>query len=112
MKNRFRRSAVFVFLAVASLAEAQRGGGAQPPPADRPPEEDVKLPNGKSQKDEILKSEHAQNVKDAQELVELAQELRDNVEKNDRYVLSLADLKKTDDIEKLVKKIRGRLRRN
>src|SRR2546422_4690938 len=31
-------------------------------------------------------------------------------EKNDRFVLSLSTLKKTDDIEKLVKKIRSRLR--
>ena len=65
-----------------------------------------------SQKDEILKTEHAQNLKDADELVELSTELRDSLNKNDRYVLSLSDLKKTDDIEKLIKKIRTRLRRN
>jgi hypothetical protein len=32
------------------------------------------------------------------------------MEKNDRFVLSMDTLKKTDDIEKLVKKIRNRLR--
>ena len=73
---------------------------------------DVVLPNGKSQKDEILKSEHQQNLKDAAELAELAEQLKIDLEKNDRYVLSMATLKKTDDIEKLAKRIRSRLRHN
>jgi len=72
----------------------------------------ARLPNGKLQRDEILKSEHEQNLKDVAQLVELAQQLQQDVEKNDRFVLSLATLKKTDDIEKLVKKIRTRMRRN
>ena len=74
------------------------------------PQEDTKLPNGKSQRDEILKVEHEENVKDAARLVEMAEELKTDLEKNDRFVLSMATLKKTDDIEKLVKKIRSRLR--
>jgi hypothetical protein len=114
MKNRFRRSAVLIMLSAACLAEGQRGGAASQGPAtlERQADGDIKLPNGKSQKDEILKSEHAQNIKDAQDLVDLAQQLRESLEKNDRYVLSLSDLKKTEDIEKLAKKIRGRMRRN
>jgi hypothetical protein len=64
------------------------------------------------QRDEILKAEHEQNLKDAQQLVELSEQLREDLEKNDRYVLSMSTLKKTDDIEKLVKKIRSRMRRN
>ena len=75
-------------------------------------DQDVKLPNGKSQKDEIVKAEHAQSVKDAEELVDLSQQLRDSLEKADPFVVSMADIRKTDDIEKLVKRIRGRLRRN
>ena len=70
------------------------------------------LPNGKSQKDEILKAEYQQNLKDAAQLTELAQELQQDLEKNDRFVFSLSTLKKTDDIEKLVKKIRARMRHN
>ena len=69
------------------------------------------MPNGKSQRDEILKAEYRQNLKDAAQLVDLSQQLKQDLEKNDRYVLSLDDLKKTDDIEKLVKKIRSRMRR-
>jgi hypothetical protein len=36
--------------------------------------------------------------------------LKTDLEKNDRFVLSLDTIKRTDDIEKLVKKIRDRLR--
>jgi hypothetical protein len=113
MKICMWRCAVIVSLAAASLGQSRSGrGGADPETQIESQSSDVKLPNGKSQKDEILKSEHAQNLKDADELVQLSEELRDSLAKNDRYVLSLADVKKTEDIEKLVKKIRGRLRRN
>jgi len=75
-------------------------------------QQDIRLPNGKMQKDEILKAEHQQNIKDAAQLAELVQQLQQDLEKNDYTVLSLSTLKKTDDIEKLVKKIHARLRHN
>jgi cytoplasmic iron level regulating protein YaaA (DUF328/UPF0246 family) len=75
-----------------------------------PPPEDVKLPNGKSQHDELLKAEREENIRDAAKLVEMSESLKADLEKSDRFVLSIDTLKKTDDIEKLVKKIRGRLR--
>ena len=115
MSKHLWRYAVIALLAAASWGQRGSGGGPEsqvPRPMETQSDGDVRLPNGKSQKDEILKAEHAQNLKDVQELVELSEELRDSLEKNDRYVLSLADLKKTDDIEKLVKRIRTRLRRN
>src|ERR1044071_3288189 len=104
MKHLFRRCAVTLsFAALFSLALSQ---------GQQPTQEDVKLPSGKSQRDEILKAEHEQNLKDAAQLVDLAQQLQQDLEKNERFVLSLSTLKKTDDIEKLVKKIRSRLRHN
>jgi hypothetical protein len=81
----------------------------QPPLSDAP--EDVRLPNGKRQQDEILKAEYEQNVKDAQELLNIARSFEEDLEKDDRYVLSLSSLKKLDDIEKLTKRIRGRMKR-
>ena len=71
-----------------------------------------RLPNGKSQRDAILKADHEQNLKDVARIEELAEELKQELEKNDRFVLSMSSLKKTDEIEKLVKKVRSRLRRN
>ena len=97
--------------ALLGLALAQEPGDVQavPPPnaTERP---DVRLPSGKSQRDEILKAEHEQNIKDAAKLVEMADDLKQTLEKEDRFVFSLTTVKKTEDIEKLVKKIRSRIR--
>ena len=109
MKNILRRPALlFSLLVAAGLAQ-----GPPDPPAVQPAHEaDVRLPNGKLQRDEILKAEHQENLKDAARLADLAQELKESLEKDDHYVLSLSTLKKTDEIEKLAKKIRSRLRRD
>jgi len=98
-----------VLLAGVSVYAFQQGGR---PRQGATEEEDVILPSGKSQKEEILKAEHQQNIKDAAELADLAEQLKIDLEKNDRYVLSMATIKKTDDIEKLAKRIRTRLRHN
>ena len=72
---------------------------------------DAKLPNGKSQQEEILKADYEKTLQDAAQLVKLAEDLQDDLIKEDRHVLSLAMLKKTEDIEKLAKKIRTRLKK-
>ncbi len=102
LRRRFHLAAA---LALALRPSAQRAA-ADPAQSDG----EVKLPDGRSQRDAILKAEHEQNLKDAAELVDLAQELERDIEKNGAFVFSLPAVKKTDDIEKLVKKIRGRLR--
>jgi hypothetical protein len=108
-----RRGAVaLVLLAGVSVYALQQQGGGRGGRGGGAEEEDVILPNGKSQKEEILKAEHRQNLKDATDLAELAEQLKIDLEKNDRYVLSMATIKKTDDIERLAKRIRTRLRHN
>jgi hypothetical protein len=108
-----RRGVVtLVLLAGASVSALDQQGGGRGGGRGGVEEEDVILPNGKSQKDEILKAEFQQNLKDAAELAELAEQLKIDLEKNDRYILSMATLKKTDDIEKLARRIRTRLRHN
>ena len=108
MKLWFRRCAVaLLFTALSSVALSQRGGGRSGGQGDEP---DLRMPDGKSQKEEILKAEHQQNLKDAAELADLAEQLKADLEKDDRYTLSMATLKKTDEIEKLVRRIRSRLR--
>jgi hypothetical protein len=101
---------VLSFAAVSCFAVAQRGEGSSQ--SRNEDETDTRLPNGKVQRDEILKAEHEQNLKDAARLADLAEQLKQELEKNDRYVISVSSLKKIDEIEKLVKKIRSRLRRN
>ena len=101
-----------VLLAGVSVYALQQQGGGRGGRRGGAEEDDVILPSGKLQKDEILKAEHRQNLKDAAELAELAEQLKIELEKNDRYILSMATLKKTDDIEKLAKRISARLRHN
>ena len=86
--------------------------GQQPPlvpPAGPTP--DVQLPNGKWQHDEILKMEHKKNLEDAAAMAKLAEEVSEDLEKDDRFVMSLKTLKKLDEIEKLTKNIRARLKK-
>lgn len=71
-----------------------------------------RLPNGKSQSEEILKADHEKSLKDAAELVRMAEDLKMELEKNDRYVLSLGAIKKTEEIEKIARRIRGRMKKN
>jgi hypothetical protein len=87
--------------------------GQQPPLVPQTPgtTPDVQLPNGKSQHEEILKAEHKKNLEDSAAMAKLAQEVSEDLEKNDRYVMSLKTLKQLDEIEKLAKTIRGRIKK-
>ena len=104
MKTVFRCGALALLVAGLAAFAWQRGGrrGGE--------DEDVTLPSGKSQRDEILKAEREQNIKDAAKLADLADELRQALEKEDRFVLSLNTVRKTEEIEKLARKIRMRMR--
>jgi hypothetical protein len=96
------RNLLIVFFAFALFAQQ-----AQVPPGSP----DAQLPNGKSQSDEIMKLEHKKNLEDAASMAKLAEEVSEDLEKEDRYVMSLKTIKKLDDIEKLAKTIRGRIKK-
>lgn len=110
--GRTRRSALFTLL-LPGLVRAQ---AQDPQEQDRqlplPPnsDEDRRLPNGKSQKDAIAKQEHQQMLKDANDLVAAAQQLRDELQKAGDYVVPVSSVKKTEEIERLARRIRGRLK--
>jgi hypothetical protein len=94
-------------LALTAMAAPQvRTAPHEAPPASK---DVVQLPNGKSQQDEILKADHERDLKDAAQLIELAGQLKLELEMNDRHVLSISSLKKTEEIEKLAKRIHARL---
>jgi hypothetical protein len=101
------RTRILLALALALVISAQPP--THPHAVEEPPE-DTRLPNGKLQRDEILKAEFQKSLEDARELSKLAEALKIDLEKNDRYVLSIATLKKTEDIEKLAKRIHDRLK--
>jgi len=100
MKRRFGRSILLAVFAAACLAQVPEPDHSPPPP---------RLPNGALQSDEMLKEDLAENLKDASQLVELSQQLRTDLAKSGRFVFSLSDRKKAEDIEKLAHKIRMRM---
>ena len=89
---------------VAALAPGLGGSFGQDP-------HEVRLPNGKLQQEEILKADYAKSRQDAATLVEVAQSLQQELDKNDCHVLSVSSIRKTEEIEKLAKRIRARMRR-
>jgi hypothetical protein len=100
---------ILLLLALALASTAQQS----PPERGIPPvaPEEVRLPNGKLQRDEILKADYKKTIEDARALSKLADELKTDLEKSDYNVLSVGTLKKTDDIDRLARRIRDRLKR-
>lgn len=102
------RQALFLPLAGLLLA-------AQPPaPGVRDPQDPsgiLRTPDGRNRTEMILKSDHEASMKDVDTIRRLIEEVKIDMEKNDRHVLSVGTLKKLDDIEKLTKRIRGRMKR-
>jgi len=95
----------------ARFLPAQSTSPGNPRPEQIPAvPDDPRLPNGKLQRDEILKADYEQNLKDARDLIEVAKTFELDLEKSDRFVLSLGLLKKLDDMDKITKRIRNRMR--
>lgn len=84
---------------------------AQTPRQAKAPD-DVTLPNGRKWADVIAEADHAANLKDARTLAQLSVEIRDDIETNGKFVLSVKALRKLDDAEKLLKSLRGRMNKN
>ncbi len=74
-------------------------------------EPEPRLPSGRSQKEEILKADYEQSLRDAERLVKLSGEFKEELEKQGRHVLSVSTLRKIEEIERLARRIRSRLRR-
>src|SRR4026207_2282973 len=70
-----------------------------------------RLPNGKLQQDAIIKADREKSIKEAAQLIDMAESLKKDLEKDDAHVLSISTLKKTEEIEKRAKRIRSRLKR-
>jgi hypothetical protein len=96
---------------LAAVLIAQQGGGRSGKHSGGGEEPDLRLPSGKSQRQEILKADHAKSKADAAELVTLAQELQEELEKSEHQVLNVKLVKKAEDIEKLARKIKDRMKR-
>jgi len=85
---------------------------AQPPAPPNPNDPQIlRTPDGRNRTDMILKADHEASLKDVEQMRKLLDEVKMDMEKNDRHALSLGTLKKLDEIEKLTKRIRTRMRR-
>jgi hypothetical protein len=105
------RRTVLLSIAGSALLPAQQGPPPPPPLQPLPDSnEEERLPNGKSQRDAIAKEQHEQALKDANDLIAVAQQLKDELQKAGDYVVPLSSVKKTEEIEKLARRIRGRLK--
>jgi len=107
------RRAVLLCAGASALLAAQDQSEQPPARHELPipkPDEDDRLPNGKSRKNEIAKQEHEQALKDTEELIAVAEQLKDELRKAGDYVVPLSSVKKTEEIEKLARRIRGRLK--
>jgi len=100
---------IALLLCLALTMIAQQGPPERPFPPETP--EDGRLPNGKLQREEILKADYQKTLEDVRALSKLTDDLKADLEKSDYNVLSVGTLKKTDDINRLAKSIHDRLRR-
>jgi len=80
---------------------------ARRPPYDMGPN----MPMTQQQRIALIKADHKKNVEEAAELLKLAEEIKTELDKEDAQVISVRTIKQTEDIEKLAKSIRGRLKR-
>ena len=87
--------------ALAAQLPPEQSGGRENTP--------TRMPNGKLQSEEILKEEHERSLEDIAKLIKIAEQLEDELIKNDRHVLSLSSLKKAEEIEKLAKRLKSRI---
>lgn len=71
----------------------------------------LRTPDGRNRTEMILKADHEASLRDIETMRKLVEEIKIDMEKNDRHILSVATLKKIDEIEKLAKKIRSRMKR-
>lgn len=112
-----RRIVLSAFLAPGAVAPLlAKGGWQQDPPTNRQQptahedNDDVHLPNGKSQKDAISKQAHEDALKEVESLLKLVEDLRDELKHSGEYVVAVSSLRKTEEIEKLARRIRGKLK--
>jgi hypothetical protein len=109
MNSRVRRCAVLILAAgLLASVEGQRGGGAGRGIAN--PEDGVVLPPFGTTDIGRIKAEREQSLKDATRLSELAEKVKDDLSVSSSFTLSLGTLKNLDEMEKLTKKLRSRLK--
>lgn len=68
-------------------------------------------PNMTAAMEAILKAEREKNLKDLEAMARLVEEVRAVTRKNEYYVISLESIRKLEQIEKLSRVVRNRMKR-
>jgi hypothetical protein len=85
-------------------------GAAQMPRSPSPEGSGTRMSDDPRKKEQVAKAAYQESLDDTRKLIAAAEELKAELEKNDRYVVSMSAIRKTEDIEKLAKRIRSRLK--
>jgi len=99
-------AAVLPTLVARSAAAGQRGGGKGVAGASQ--DQESSPPNNSDIAK--AKADREQNIKDATRLAQLAAEVKQELENGSEFTLSVASLRKADELEKLSKKLHTRLK--
>jgi len=70
-----------------------------------------KLPDGRSQAQAIIEDDYKKSRKDAEELLKRSEDLIEELEKWDHNVLSVHALRNVEEIEKIAKRLKKRMKR-
>ena len=98
------------FLVFGAMLAAQLPPGTPEIPNPNAPNI-LRTPDGRNRTEMILKADHEASLKDLEGIRKLTEEVKAEMEKHDRHVLSVGNLKKLEEIEKLAKRVRGRMKR-
>jgi hypothetical protein len=106
--------AVTVLLcSLLSAQEAQQPRPASPPPQTtrkQPPTDADDSPSSPMTPAKMLKYQHDDAMKDIDKLVKLVGEVQDEIEKAGENVLPLSSLKKLEEVERLSRRIRNKIK--
>ena len=86
-------------------------GAQQQPPVQPDDESDRPFPATSKQIEYMLKADHEKNLKDLEKMAKLVEEVQADTRKNSRDVISMRSIRNLEQIEKLSRTIRGRMKR-
>jgi len=98
-------------LYVALLLCAFGLSGQEPPLSPRRGQSQEEKDLQNKQRNALIKEDYQKNLDDSRAMVRLSESLRDEIEKNEQYIVSMSAVKKAEEIEKLSKRIRSRMKR-
>lgn len=70
-----------------------------------------RLPDGRLQSEVLLKQAHKDNLEDLDQMKKLLEAVRDDLDKNEGHALSLKSLRGLEELEKLSRRVRGRIKK-